>query len=351
MKRIAPVLLCAALLCTPLLAPAPASAQSAPAAGNTTQTANVSTINATDTIATNGQATCLITTSGTWTGTMSTEGLDYNGATVAVSSTSVPGGTAGTTFTTNGAYSANVAGFTAFRVRASAWTSGTALVTITCTPASSSSGSGGGGGGGGAVTQSTGSSSTPWYVQVCDKTTNGQCASVDANGRQASRVCDNTTSTQCIGVDANGVAKTKNCDATTSTQCAGVTTSGALQTASQNNPCQSGTLHYVSINTVTQAATQLVALSGSTVIYGCGLLINAAGATNLIFNYGTGTNCATGIGQTGMPGGSNGMPFVANQGFTWNGTLPLFATPAGNALCPSESNGVQLSGTLIYVQQ
>lgn len=100
----------------------------------------------------------------------------------------------------------------------------------------------------------------------------------------------------------------------------------------------------IAISTAT--TTQLVALSGSTKIYVDSLSVVAAGTGNIQFEYGTGTNCAT--GTTVLTGNYN---LTAQTGLAMGaGIGPVLVVPAGNALCALTSAGVGMAGAVSYAQ-
>lgn len=108
------------------------------------------------------------------------------------------------------------------------------------------------------------------------------------------------------------------------------------------------------INVNNGVNAQLVAASGSTVIYVCSFSMTIAAATtaNVSFKYGTGTTCGTGTTQlTGLFGSAvaAATPFSVSQG---SGLGVLFAAPAGNALCVFNggSGAGSAQGVLTYAQ-
>lgn len=110
----------------------------------------------------------------------------------------------------------------------------------------------------------------------------------------------------------------------------------------------------ITFNSTTAATTQLIALSGSQVIYVCGysLIIQGVAATpaSIKFVYGTGTNCATGITDlTGTLTGSTvaGSAISINAG---SGLGTIFRTPSGQALCMTTVTVTLKAGTLFYTQ-
>ena len=102
----------------------------------------------------------------------------------------------------------------------------------------------------------------------------------------------------------------------------------------------------VPINISTATTTQLVAAVASRAIYVTAWDVIAAGATNFTFEYGTGSNCAS--GTTALTGAySLVAQFGAAKG---SGLGPVLVVPAGNALCAVSSAAAQVSGSLAYTQ-
>jgi hypothetical protein len=100
------------------------------------------------------------------------------------------------------------------------------------------------------------------------------------------------------------------------------------------------------INVSTATTTQLVALSAGQKIYVTSFDVIAGGTGNITFEYGTGTNCAT--GTTTLTGAYN---LIAQSGIAkGNGLGPVLVVPASNALCVLTSAAVQMSGSLSYAQ-
>jgi hypothetical protein len=102
----------------------------------------------------------------------------------------------------------------------------------------------------------------------------------------------------------------------------------------------------VAINVSTATTTQLVALSGSTVIYVTSYDVIAGGTGNITFVYGTGASCGT--GTTSLTGA---YPLTAQAGIAkGSGIGTILKVPAGNALCITTSAAVQMSGSVSYRQ-
>lgn len=100
------------------------------------------------------------------------------------------------------------------------------------------------------------------------------------------------------------------------------------------------------VNVAAAATTQLVALSGSTIIRVCSFVITGdTAATTATFVYGTGANCAT--GQVALTGAMR-MVDEGNLSATgMNGSL--FRGAAANALCLTAATGA-VSGFVTYAQ-
>ncbi len=105
----------------------------------------------------------------------------------------------------------------------------------------------------------------------------------------------------------------------------------------------------------TAGTLQLVAPSGSTLVYVCS--IATIGATASIQNLvgGTGATCTTGtpVAVMGSTTAANGMSFATNTGLTYgtgNSVVAKTAT-AGHGLCLIQSGTAQISGNAMIVQK
>lgn len=93
--------------------------------------------------------------------------------------------------------------------------------------------------------------------------------------------------------------------------------------------------------------TELVALSGSTVIYVCGWQLQASAADVPQWISGTGTACATGeTDKVTFRITADGDGSLGGFGIQW-----LFKTAAGEALCVERTASVALYGFVKVVQQ
>ena len=120
-------------------------------------------------------------------------------------------------------------------------------------------------------------------------------------------------------------------------------------TNADNDPCQtSGRAKSSAVVNVT-ADAQVVALSGSTIIYVCQFSVTVTGTTPTVrLISGTGVVCATGL--TGRTGAYAPLPGTYMQG--GGGSATLLATAAGEALCMDvEGTSPSVQGVLTYVQQ
>lgn len=103
----------------------------------------------------------------------------------------------------------------------------------------------------------------------------------------------------------------------------------------------------VVVNISSATTTQLVALSGSTIVYVCGLSATIAGTTpTLLMEYGTGASCGT--GTTALTG-----TFAPTAGTLMS--LAVDGTEmksiAGNAICLVSGGTPSIQGVLTYIQQ
>ena len=72
----------------------------------------------------------------------------------------------------------------------------------------------------------------------------------------------------------------------------------------------------------------------------------AAGTTNFTLVYGTGSNCGT--GTTALTGA---YPLIPQTGISkGSGVGAILVVPAGNALCGTNSQAIQVSGSVSYQQ-
>lgn len=94
--------------------------------------------------------------------------------------------------------------------------------------------------------------------------------------------------------------------------------------------------------------TEIVALSGSNVIYVCGFALIVGGADGTQWITGTGTACATGETDKATFNFAAAGDGIALSGGN-NGQM--FATAAGGALCLERTNSVTVSGIVWYVQR
>lgn len=92
--------------------------------------------------------------------------------------------------------------------------------------------------------------------------------------------------------------------------------------------------------------TEIVPLSGSTLIYVCSFAFIIGGADGTQWIYGTGTACGT--GETDL---ATFNFAAAGDGIAMANQQPMFKAPAGKALCVERTNSVTLSGFVSYVQQ
>lgn len=183
---------------------------------------------------------------------------------------------------------------------------------------------------------------------------------VSPSGTAAAALADTTANptTTVIGTDNfvfNGTTwdRWRGSSLTNGTGIAKVTIAGV------GDPCLSSEIPKLSvvINISTATTTQLVALSGSTIVYVCSVNLTISQvvttANILTFVYGTGSSCATGqvalTGGFGTGGVTAAPPLVLTMGAS-GGTI--FKNIAGNALCATTTIGGSgaFTGVLTYVQ-
>lgn len=183
----------------------------------------------------------------------------------------------------------------------------------------------------GAVTQASG----PWTQNITQLGGTAIDVSTGNAGSGTARVAVSTN---------NPAIATWGHGATASAVPANATLAGARSGANMVALIQASSSVAVSMNTAT--TTQMVALSGSTLIYVTSFDVIAGGTTNVTFVYGTGSNCGT--GTTSLTGA---YPLTAQSGIAkGNGLGPVLVVPAGNALCVTNSAAQQISGSISYTQ-
>jgi hypothetical protein len=96
----------------------------------------------------------------------------------------------------------------------------------------------------------------------------------------------------------------------------------------------------------TSGSTELVALSGSTVVYVCGYTILAAGTVNVKLVYGSGTACATGETAITPSFQLTTQTGVADSSPTFRGLKGV----AAKALCIKTSGAVAVQAIVYYSQ-
>jgi hypothetical protein len=108
----------------------------------------------------------------------------------------------------------------------------------------------------------------------------------------------------------------------------------------------------IPITTATSGNVELVAISGSTIVYVCGFDVTSVADVSIQFVSGTGTACAT--GETNKTGVYN-LSAAAGAGMRGivrsNGGATQFKGAAGEAMCIELSAAVQVDGLLTYVQR
>lgn len=285
-----------------------------------------------------------VTIYGTFVETMQFEGSLGANAYFAVSGSTAAGTGSATSATAAGTWFFVAAGFTNFRVRTSAYTSGSATVIISPSNASP---------GGGGTVSITGTVSEN-LAQVNAATVN---VGVGAAGTGTQRVTTSTDST--VGITGalptgSNIIGRVGVDQTTpgvSNLVAIETTAGAPITA-VTDPCDGVIPSRVAVSQT--ADTTLITAASAKTNYICGFLFivnNSAGATEVVnVIEGTGAGCVT--TQTAAIMGStteaNGMTITSN-GIAGNRLVPGSGTNVNT--CLMQVGTARISGYMLYVQQ
>ena len=116
-----------------------------------------------------------------------------------------------------------------------------------------------------------------------------------------------------------------------------------------NDPCGSSGIAKSSVVLNVTASAQVIAASGSTIVYVCGFSASIAGTTPTFqFQYGTGAVCATGL--TNLSGVY--APLTGTYAAYGGGEATVFATTGSQALCVATTGASpSLQGVLTYIQQ
>lgn len=125
------------------------------------------------------------------------------------------------------------------------------------------------------------------------------------------------------------------------------------------DPCQSPNIakSSVPINITSTATTSLVAVSGATTVYVCGISLTisevATTPNTILFEYGTGAACTGPVALTGLYGAGGitaGDPIPVSYG---GAGMTIFKSAASNGVCALTAIGGSGSfqGVLTYVQQ
>lgn len=124
-----------------------------------------------------------------------------------------------------------------------------------------------------------------------------------------------------------------------------------------NDPCSYAAKFSAAISITSATTTNLVPVSGSTAVYGCGasftIAPSATSADTALFEYGTGAACTSPTVLTGTYGNgdlTSAAPVVPiNYGAAGS---TIFKSPAANGICiVTTGTAVNVQGVLTYVQQ
>jgi hypothetical protein len=180
-------------------------------------------------------------------------------------------------------------------------------------------------------------------VGVCDPATENQCQTTQsANAHVAADVVINDGSGNRLSGLVTGTLGTP------STQYLSV------QTA---DPCNAAAKSSAPINVTSAATTSLVAVSGTTTVYVCGISFtiapSATTADTALFEYGTGAACTSPTVLTGTYGSgdlTSAAPVVpVNYG---GGGQTIFKSAASAGICIlTAGTAVNVQGVLTFVQQ
>ena len=161
-------------------------------------------------------------------------------------------------------------------------------------------------------------------------------------GSQADAACGTDTGT-CSAIAL--IKRGNQTATTTATNTAAAIPAGTASIGQVGSDPSSGkatpTFTFLALPATT--TTQIVALSGTKLIYVTSLMAFGGGTVNVTFKYGTGSNCGTGTTTLAGP-----YPLTAQAGFALgSGTGPVMIVPSAQALCittdASVSGGVQLT--------
>jgi len=125
------------------------------------------------------------------------------------------------------------------------------------------------------------------------------------------------------------------------------------------DPCQSPNIakSSVPINlTAAAGTTSLVAVSGATVVYVCGISFtiapSATTADSILFEYGTGAACTGPVALTGTFGSGDVTTAAPLVTVNYGGAGTIFKSAASNGVCAlTAGNTINIQGVMTYVQQ
>lgn len=180
-------------------------------------------------------------------------------------------------------------------------------------------------------------------VGVCDPATENQCQTTQsANAHVAADIVINDAS----GNRLNGLT----------VGTFGVPSSNVIS-VQNNDPCSYAAKSSAAISVTSATTTSLVAVSGTTVVYVCGVSFtiapSATTADTALFEYGTGAACTSPTVLTGTYGNgdlTSAAPVVAvNYG---GAGQTVFKSAASAGVCIlTAGTAVNVQGVLTYVQQ
>jgi hypothetical protein len=215
-------------------------------------------------------------------------------------------------------------------------------------------------------------------VKDANGTTQTFDVTTDGSGFFLSRqvLCDSVAGTTCMGVPAVGAALPVNTlaigvsDGTTNCSgaaCLAIAKGIAVGTfgtpavdvlSTQNNdPCSYAAKSSASISVTSATTTSLVAVSGSTTVYVCGLAMtiapSATSADTAVIEYGTGAACTSPTALTGTLGNGDltTTTGVAVVSYGSGGATVMKSASSAGICILSAGTTVNIQGILTYVQQ
>lgn len=258
----------------------------------------------------NNAAGANIQLTGTWTGTVnfeySVDGATWNALTVNPQG----GGSSVTSAVANGNWFFSNTGFVTFGVRTRAGTISVGTASVVCT------------------TVANGASSSATVTGTASTTI------VDSNNVNAVPASKNAV--RVTGIESGDAVNVSPVDASGNPIIPSVCGNDSIVASK-------------AISTSSSGYTNLVSVSGSTVIYVCGYQLVSTAANSVKFAYGTTSSTPCDTNEVDLTGA---MAFAANGGIAVSSAgATQFKTIGARQLCINLTGGTQVSGVVTYVQQ